>query len=116
MDVRGRDLLSGLPRTIRMTSTEIREAMAEPIQAIVEAVKQTLERTPPELAADIVDRGIVLTGGGALLRGMDRLLAEETGMPVTLTDDPLSDVVLGTGRALEEIETLRKVLIAPKRG
>ena len=116
VDVRGRDLLSGLPRTIRMTSTEIREAMAEPIQAIVEAVKQTLERTPPELAADIVDRGIVLTGGGALLRGMDRLLAEETGMPVTLTDDPLSDVVLGTGRALEEIETLRKVLIAPKRG
>ncbi len=116
VDVRGRDLLSGLPRTVRMTSTEIREAMAEPIQAIVEAVKQTLERTPPELAADIVDRGIVLTGGGALLRGMDRLLAEETGMPVTLTDDPLSDVALGTGRALEEIETLRKVLIAPKRG
>src|SRR3990170_789343 len=116
VDVRGRDLLSGLPRTIRMTSTEIREAMAEPIQAIVEAVKQTLERTPPELAADIVDRGIALTGGGALLRGMDRLLAEETGMPVTLTDDPLSDVVLGTGRALEEIETLRKVLISPKRG
>ncbi|MDQ7849247.1 MAG: rod shape-determining protein [Armatimonadota bacterium] len=116
VDVRGRDLLSGLPRTVRMTSTEIREAMAEPIQAIVEAVKQTLERTPPELAADIVDRGIVLTGGGALLRGMDRLLAEETGMPVTLTDDPLSDVALGTGRALEEIETLRKILIAPKRG
>jgi rod shape-determining protein MreB len=116
VDVRGRDLLSGLPRTVRMTSTEIREAMAEPIQAIVETVKQTLERTPPELAADIVDRGIVLTGGGALLRGMDRLLAEETGMPVTLTDDPLSDVALGTGRALEEIETLRKVLITPKRG
>ncbi len=115
VDVRGRDLLSGLPRTVRMTSTEIREAMAEPIQAIVEAVKQTLERTPPELAADIVDRGIVATGGGALLRGMDRLLAEETGMPVTLTDDPLSDVALGTGRALEEIETLRKVLIAPRR-
>jgi len=116
VDVRGRDLLSGLPRTVRMTSTEIREAMAEPIQAIVEAVKRTLERTPPELAADIVDRGIVATGGGALLRGMDRLLAEETGMPVTLTDDPLSDVALGTGRALEEIETLRKVLIAPRRG
>ena len=115
VDVRGRDLLSGLPRTVRMTSTEIREAMAEPIQAIVETVKQTLERTPPELAADIVDRGIVLTGGGALMRGMDRLLAEETGMPVTLTDDPLSDVALGTGRALEEIETLRKVLIRPKR-
>ncbi len=116
VDVRGRDLLSGLPRTIRMTSTEIREAMAEPIQAIVEAVKQTLERTPPELAADIVDRGIVLTGGGALLRGMDRLLAEETGMPVTVTDDPLIDVAMGTGRALEEIETLRKILITSKRG
>lgn len=116
VDVRGRDLLSGLPRTIRMTSTEIREAMAEPIQAIVEAVKQTLERTPPELAADIVDRGIVLTGGGALLRGMDRLLAEETGMPVTVTDDPLIDVAMGTGRVLEEIETLRKILIASKRG
>ncbi len=116
VDVRGRDLLSGLPRTIRMTSTEIREAMAEPIQAIVEAVKQTLERTPPELAADIVDRGIVLTGGGALLRGMDRLLAEETGMPVTVTDDPLIDVAMGTGRVLEEIETLRKILITSKRG
>jgi rod shape-determining protein MreB len=116
VDVRGRDLLSGLPRTIRMTSTEIREAMAEPIQAIVEAVKQTLERTPPELAADIVDRGIVMVGGGSLLRGIDRLLAEETGMPVVLADDPLSAVVLGTGRALEEIETLRKILITPKRG
>ncbi|MDQ7828977.1 MAG: rod shape-determining protein [Armatimonadota bacterium] len=115
VEVRGRDLLSGLPRTVRLTATEVREAMAEPIQAIVEAVKQTLERTPPELAADIVDRGIVLSGGGALLRGMDRLLAEETGMPVTLTDDPLSDVALGTGRALEEIETLRKVLITPKK-
>lgn len=116
MEVRGRDLVSGLPRTIKLTATEVREAMAEPIQAIVEAVKQTLERTPPELAADIVDRGIVLTGGGALLRGIDRLLAEETGMPVVLTDDPLSAVALGTGRALEEIETLKKVLITPKKG
>jgi rod shape-determining protein MreB len=115
VDVRGRDLVSGLPRTVRMTSSEIREAMAEPVQAIVEAVKQTLERTPPELAADIVDRGIILTGGGALLRGMDRLLAEETGMPVSLTDDPLGAVVMGTGRVLEEIETLKKVLVAQKR-
>ena len=114
VDVRGRDLVSGLPRTVRMTSAEIREAMAEPVQAIVEAVKQTLERTPPELAADIVDRGIILAGGGALLRGMDRLLAEETGMPVSLTDDPLAAVVMGTGRALEEIEVLKKVLIASK--
>lgn len=115
VDVRGRDLVSGLPRTVRMTSAEIREAMAEPVQAIVDAVKQTLERTPPELAADIVDRGIILTGGGALLRGLDRLLAEETGMPVSLTDDPLGAVVMGTGRVLEELEALKKVLVASKR-
>jgi rod shape-determining protein MreB len=115
VDVRGRDLVSGLPRTVRMTSAEIREAMAEPVQAIVDAVKQTLERTPPELAADIVDRGIILTGGGALLRGVDRLLAEETGMPVALTDDPLAAVVMGTGRVLEELEALKKVLVASKR-
>ena len=115
VDVRGRDLVSGLPRTIRMTSAEIREALAEPVQAIVEAVKQTLERTPPELAADIVDRGLILVGGGALLRGMDRLLAEETGMPVSLTDDPLAAVVMGTGRVLEELQTLKKVLVASKR-
>jgi len=115
IEVRGRDLVSGLPRTVRMTSTEIREAMAEPIAGIVEAVKMTLERTPPELSADIVDRGIVMAGGGSLLRGLDRLLAEETGMPATLTDDPLSAVVLGTGKALEEIETLRKVLITSKK-
>jgi rod shape-determining protein MreB len=115
IEVRGRDLVSGLPRTVRMTSTEIREAMAEPIAAIVEAVKMTLERTPPELAADIVDRGIIMAGGGSLLRGLDRLLSEETGMPVMLTEDPLSSVVLGTGRALEEIETLKKVLITRKK-
>ncbi len=115
IEVRGRDLVSGLPRAVRMTSTEIREAMAEPIAGIVEAVKMTLERTPPELAADIVDRGIVMAGGGSLLRGLDRLLAEETGMPVTLTDDPLGSVVLGTGRVLEELETLKKVLITSKK-
>jgi rod shape-determining protein MreB len=115
VDVRGRDLVSGLPRTVRMTSAEIREALREPVMAIVDAVKQTLERTPPELSADIVERGIVLAGGGALLRGLDRLLAEETGMPVTLTDDPLSAVVLGAGRALEEIEALKKVLLTAKR-
>ncbi len=115
IEVRGRDLVSGLPRTVRMTSTEIREAMAEPIAGIVEAVKMTLERTPPELAADIIGRGIVMAGGGSLLRGLDRLLAEETGMPVMLADDPLDSVVLGTGRALEEIETLKKVLITIKK-
>jgi len=115
VDVRGRDLLTGLPRTVRMTSAEIREALSEPVAAIVEAVKQTLERTPPELAADIVERGIVMVGGGALLRGLDRLLSQETGMPVTLPDDPLSAVVLGAGRALEEIDTLKKVLVAARR-
>jgi len=114
-DVRGRDLVSGLPRTVRMTSSEAREALAEPVAQIVEAVKQTLERTPPELAADIVDRGIILVGGGSLLRGIDRLLIEETGMPVLLTDDPLSAVALGTGRALEEIETLKRVLITSRK-
>jgi rod shape-determining protein MreB and related proteins len=116
IEVRGRDLVSGLPRTVRMTSTEIREAMAEPVASIVEAVKMTLERTPPELAADIVDRGIIMAGGGSLLRGLDRLLGEETGMPVMLAEDPMSSVVLGTGKALEEIETLKKVLIASKKG
>jgi rod shape-determining protein MreB len=113
--VRGRDLVSGLPRTVRMTSTEIREAIAEPIAGIVETVKMTLERTPPELAADIVDRGIVMAGGGSLLRGLDRLLAEEIGMPVTLADDPLGSLALGAGKVLEEFETLKNVLIARKK-
>lgn len=115
IDARGRDLVSGLPRTVRMTSSEAREALAEPVAQIVEAVKQTLERTPPELAADIVDRGIVMVGGGSLLRGIDRLLTEETGMPVTVVDDPLSAVALGTGRALEEIEILKRVLITSRK-
>lgn len=115
MDVRGRDLVSGLPRTLKMSAGEIREALAQPVQAIVEAVKQTLEHTPPELAADIVNRGIVLVGGGALLRGMDRLLAEETGMPVSISTDPLSAVALGTGVALEESDTLRRVLTTAER-
>ncbi len=115
IDVRGRDLVSGLPRTVRMTSSEAREALAEPVAQILEAIKLTLERTPPELAADIVDRGIVMVGGGSLLRGIDRLVAEETGMPVTLADDPLSAVALGTGRALEEIETLSRILITSRK-
>lgn len=112
MDVRGRDLVSGLPRTLKMSAGEIREALAQPVQAIVAAVKQTLEETPPELAADIMHRGIVLVGGGALLRGLDRLLAEETGMSVTLSSDPLSAVALGTGVALEGTETMQRVLTA----
>jgi rod shape-determining protein MreB len=115
MGVRGRDLVSGLPRTVRMTSVEVREAMAEPIAAIIDAVKMTLERTPPELASDILDRGILMTGGGSLLRGLDKLLCEEIGMPVVLTEDPLSNVALGTGKALAEIETLKRALIASRK-
>jgi rod shape-determining protein MreB len=101
MEIRGRDLVSGLPRTIEFTSTETLTALAEPIAAIVDGIKSVLERTPPELASDIVDRGVVLTGGGALLHGLPRLLSEETGIPIHLADDPLSCVALGTGEILE---------------
>ena len=102
LQVRGRDLVAGLPKTVEVTSAEIREALAEPVMAIVEKVKRVLEQTPPELAADIIERGIVLTGGGALLRGLDRLLAAATGIHVYVAEDPLSCVAIGTGRALEE--------------
>jgi rod shape-determining protein MreB and related proteins len=98
MEIRGRDLINGLPKTVKITSEEVREALTEPIQAIVEAVKSVLEKTPPELAADIIDRGIILTGGGALLRGLDVLLGEVTGIPVLVADDPLSCVAVGTGQ------------------
>lgn len=104
IEARGRDLVTGLPKTVTVTDSEIREALAEPVAAIVEAVKVTLERTPPELSADIMDRGIMLAGGGALLHGLDRLLSEETGMPVHLAEDPLSAVALGTGIALEHFD------------
>lgn len=113
MEVRGRDLLTGLPRSATVASTEIREAIHDPVFAIVESVKLTLELTPPELSSDIMDRGIVLAGGGALLRGIDKLLAVETQMPVHIAPDPLSAVVIGTGKALEESESnpaLKKVL------
>ncbi len=113
MEVKGRDLISGLPRSITITSQEIRQAIAEPVNAIVEAVKQTLEITPPELAADIMNQGIMLCGGGALLRGLNQLLQKETGMPVVVASDPTSCVVLGTGKVLEELDSnplLRKVL------
>ena len=114
-DVRGRDLVSGLPRTLRMSAGEIREALAQPVQAIVETVTQTMEQTPPELAADIMSRGIVLVGGGALLRGIDRLLAEETGMSVRISHDPLSAVALGTGVIVEATGDLKSILIRPEK-
>ena len=109
MDIKGRDLVAGVPRTLTVSSDEIRDALAEPVNAIVEAVKVTLERTPPELAGDIADRGIVLAGGGALLKNLDTLLREETGLPVFLAEDPLSAVVIGAGKALEELDILRQV-------
>jgi rod shape-determining protein MreB len=109
MEVKGRDLVAGLPKTLTITSQEVREALLEPISTIVESVRVTLERCPPELSADLVDRGLVLAGGGALLRGLDRLLQEETGLPVHVAEDPLSAVAEGTGRALSEIKFLRQV-------
>jgi len=113
MEIRGRDLVSGLPKTLQISSREVHKALAEPVSSILEAIKVTLERTPPELAADIMDRGIVMTGGGSLLSGFDRLVSKETGMPVYLSDDPLLCVVRGAGKVLEELETLRRLLITP---
>ena len=110
MEVKGRDLVSGIPKTVRVHSTEIREAVQEPIQQIVDAVRRALEITPPELASDIVDRGIVMTGGGALIRGLDLLLAQETGLPIHVDEDPLTCVVRGTGRILDDYEKYRSVL------
>lgn len=107
MEVRGRDLVAGLPKTVEISSEEIRGAMAEPVLLIIERVKATLEHTPPELASDIIERGMMLTGGGALLRGFDRLLSLETNIPVHVAEDPLSCVALGTGRALEEMKSIR---------
>lgn len=115
MEVRGRDLVSGLPKTLELTSTEVREALAEPIRAIVDAVKSTLERTPPELAADIMDRGIMMTGGGSLLRGLDKLISDETGMPVHIAEEPLASVALGTGKVLESPGLLKLVVTTIKR-
>jgi rod shape-determining protein MreB len=111
MEVKGRDMVAGVPKTVVVNSDEIREALSEPINAIVEAVLLALERTPPELAADIVDKGVVLTGGGALLKNIDVLLREETGLPVMVSDDPISAVVLGSGKTLDHIELLREVTI-----
>lgn len=115
MNIRGRDLISGLPKTTTVTSNEVLEAISEPVWAIIESIKQTLEATPPELAADIMEFGITLTGGGALLSGLNTLITNETGMPVHIAESPLDCVVLGTGKVLEQIETLRNVLVSPKK-
>ncbi len=111
MEVKGRDLASGIPKILTIDSEEVRVAIAEQIDAIIEAVKIALEQTPPELAADIVDRGIVLTGGGALLKNLDQLLREETSLPIIVADDPLTTVALGSGQTLDSIETLKRVII-----
>ena len=115
LEVRGRDLVAGLPKMVVVSSEEIREALAEPIQSIVEAVRMALERTPPELSADLIDRGIVLAGGGALLRGIDKLLSEETGLPVHVADDPLTAVAKGTGLVLSDIKYLKRVTLNTPR-
>ncbi len=109
MEIKGRDLIEGIPKTLTITDAEIREALQEPVAIIVNAVRVALERTPPELSADIVDRGIVLTGGGSMLKNLDRLLREETGLPVSVAEDPLSSVVLGTGKMLSNLDLLRKI-------
>jgi rod shape-determining protein MreB len=109
MEVKGRDLVCGLPKTLTVTSEEIREALQEPLSSILDAIRVTLERCPPELAADLVDRGMVMSGGGSLLRGIDRLIAEHTGLPVHRADDPLSAVAEGTGVVLTELNVLRKI-------
>ncbi|QTA78576.1 Cell shape-determining protein [Desulfonema limicola] len=111
MEIKGRDLVSGIPKILVVDTEEIRLAIAEQVDAIVETVKIALEQTPPELSADIVDRGIVLTGGGGQLKNLDKLLREETGLPITVTDDPLSTVALGSGKALDSLEILKQVII-----
>ncbi len=114
MEIRGRDLVTGLPKTLSLSSVEVRHALAETVRGIVEAVKATLERTPPELASDVMDRGIVMTGGGSLLRGLDRLIAAETGMPVHIAEDPLTSVVQGAGMTFEHLNLLRRLDASPK--
>lgn len=111
MDIKGRDLISGIPKTITINEDEIREALSEPINIILETIKAALENTPPELASDIVDRGIVLAGGGALLRGLDSLIRQETGLPVIVAEDPLTAVVHGVGKMLDELEMLRRIAL-----
>ncbi|MGI6124264.1 MAG: rod shape-determining protein [Acetivibrionales bacterium] len=114
-NVSGRDLVTGLPKELEISSVEIRESLKEPINSVVESIKYTLEKTPPELASDIMERGIMLTGGGALLKGFDKLIFEETGIPVYIAEEPLDCVVLGTGKVLEELDTLSSVLLSSRR-
>jgi rod shape-determining protein MreB len=114
-EIRGRDLVTGLPKTIVVSSEEVRKAIEEPVNAVVDAVKTTLDKCPPELSGDVMDRGIVLTGGGALLRGLDERLKHETGMPIMVADDPLQSVALGSGRCVEDFESLQQVLAAESR-
>ena len=114
-EIRGRDLVTGLPRVIVVTAEEMRRAMDEPVKAIIDAIKATLDRTPPELSGDIMERGLVLTGGGALLHGLDERLRHETGMPIAIADNPLECVVWGSGKCVEEFDSLRDVLISESR-
>jgi rod shape-determining protein MreB len=114
LEVKGRDLVAGLPKTVTITSEEIREALQEPLRAILEITKVSLERTPPELAADLIEHGMVMAGGGSLLRGLDKLISEETGLPVHIADDPLTAVACGTGKVLDEIRYLKKVTVPIK--
>jgi rod shape-determining protein MreB len=111
MEVKGRDLVAGIPKTLKLSSEEIRDALSEPISQIVEALKQALEETPPELAADIVDRGIVMTGGGSLLKGLDTLFKEQTNLPINVVDDPLLCVVLGAGKVLNNVPLYDRILM-----
>jgi len=115
IDVRGRDLVSGLPKTIQMTAVEVSNAISEPMATMVDGIKSTLEKTPPELAADAMEAGIALTGGGAMLGGLDKLISYETGIPVRIADEPLHCVALGTGMVLDNIQVLRNVLISPRK-
>jgi rod shape-determining protein MreB len=114
LEVKGRDLIAGLPKTVTITSEEIRESLQEPLRAIVEVTKMSLERTPPELAADLIEHGIVMAGGGSLLKGLDKLISEETGLPVHIADDPVTAVANGTGKVLNEIKYLKKVTVSVK--
>ena len=115
IEIKGRDLVAGVPKTMKLSSAQVREAMSEPVDAIVEAIRQSLERTPPELASDILDRGIILTGGGALLRGLDKRIRQETNLPVIVADDPLTCVVRGCGAVLDNMLKFEKVVIRSRR-